>query len=362
MDAFAELCLRALSQLCAAVALLSVLCVCEEKIFTVPAKIFSYLKYSVCSERLLGSRVSDIQNSTQSSKVCFCVWKLERFSRFIFFFLLTSVHSGSCEQSDSENGTSQTSEAAVCGATEPRRGPEPPAAPNRQRSPNVDQTSSSSTNGRTGTLESDPCARRGSNLAQRVAQKTEEKPSTATSVPKASRPPQSGSTKDGDDISVGLASLMGRARTKEHRTRARAAERKDTQVEGQQRNDESETPSEEPKPSTPSGPSSPQAPKTDPLAPPVGFLPPKPVAKPNPLAPPPGFIPPPKPNPSTQATPDPLAPPAGFVPAPKRDPFAPVAGFIPKPKVDPLAPPAGFIPAPRITAVRKPEVQERMCV
>lgn len=262
------------------------------------------------------------------------------------------MRSGSCEQSDSENGTSQTSESAVSGATEPRRGPEPPAAPNRQRSPIVDQTSSGSTHGRTGTLESDAFSRRGSNLLQRVAQKTEEKPSTATSVPKVSRPPQSGSTEDGDDISVGLASLMGRARTKEHRSRARAAERKDTQVESQQRNDESETPSEEPKPSTPSAPSSPQAPKTDRLAPPVGFLPPKPIAKPNPLAPPPGFIPPPKPNPSTQATPkpDPL-------PAPKRDPFAPVAGFIPKPKVDPLAPPAGFIPAPRITAVRKPEVQ-----
>lgn len=249
----------------------------------------------------------------------------------------------SCEQSDGENSASQSEPV---GAPEPQRGLEPPAAPNPQRSPVVDQRSSSSTNGRDGI--SDLFARRGVNL--RVAQKTEEKPSTVTSVPKASRP------EDGDDISVGLASLMGRARTKEHRSRVRAAERRDTQVESQQRNDESEMPSEEPQPST-------QVPKADPLAPPIGFLPLKPnpsaAAKPNPLAPPPGFIPPPKPNPSTQATPkpDPLAPPAGFVPAPKRDPFAPVAGFIPKPKVDPLAPPAGFIPAPRITAVRKPEVQ-----
>ncbi|XP_065116666.1 unconventional myosin-XVIIIa isoform X3 [Paramisgurnus dabryanus] len=257
---------------------------------------------------------------------------------------------------DMKDSTTQ-SETAISGASESQRGQEPSTALNRQRSPIVDQKSSGPTNGRSGNFESDPFARRVVNAVQRVAQKTEEKPSAATSVPKTSRTIRAGSKEDGDDISFGLTSLMGRARSKEHRSRSRAAERKETQ-ESQQNNDASETPLEEPKPSS----STPPAPKPDPLAPPAGFLPPfspVPAAKPNPLAPPTGFIPAPKPNPSTQATPkpDPLAPPVGFVPAPKRDPFAPVAGFIPKPKVDPLAPPAGFIPAPRITAVKKPEVK-----
>uniref|UniRef100_A0A9J8CGK9 Myosin XVIIIAa n=1 Tax=Cyprinus carpio carpio TaxID=630221 RepID=A0A9J8CGK9_CYPCA len=281
------------------------------------------------------------------------------------------------------------SQTAVSGSTERQRG-EPSTAVNPERPLTVDQRSSDSVNGRHGSVESDTL-RRGLNLAHKAG--SEEKPSTATSVPKTSRPLQAGSSVDGDALSVGLTSLMGRARTKEHRSRLRAAERKEPQEESKERIGETETPSEEPQPSTPA--TSPP-PRLDPFAPPVGFLPSKPnpltppagflpVTKPDPLAPPAGFIPAPKPNPSAQPTPkpDPLAPPAGFIPAPKpnpstqltpkpnplappvgfvpipkRDPFAPVAGFIPKPKVDPLAPPAGFIPVPRSIAVQKPEVKE----
>uniref|UniRef100_A0A672ND64 Unconventional myosin-XVIIIa-like n=1 Tax=Sinocyclocheilus grahami TaxID=75366 RepID=A0A672ND64_SINGR len=255
------------------------------------------------------------------------------------------------------------SQTAVSGSTERRRG-EPSTAVNPERPLTVDQRSSDSMNGRHGSFESDTLTRRGLNLAHKAG--SEETHLTATSVPKTSRPLQAGSSVDGDALSVGLTSLMGRARTKEHRSRLRAAERKEPQEESKERIGECETPSEEPQPSTPA--ISPP-PRLDPLAPPVGFLPSKPnpltppagflpVAKPDPLAPPAGFIPAPKANPSTQPTPkpDPLAPPVGFVPAPKRDPFALVAGFIPKPKVDPLAPPAGFIPVPRSIAVRKPEV------
>ncbi|XP_058645171.1 unconventional myosin-XVIIIa isoform X5 [Onychostoma macrolepis] len=291
--------------------------------------------------------------------------------------------------SDSENSMSQ-SQTEVSGSTERRQG-EPTTAVNPERPLTVDQRCSDSRNGRHGSVESDTSARRGLNLAHKA--RSEEKPSIATSVPKTSRPPQAGSSADGDALSFGLTSLMGRARTKEHRSRLRAAERKEPQEESKERIGESETFSEEPQPSTPA--ISPP-PRLDPLAPPVGFLPSKPnpltppagflpVTKPDPLAPPAGFIPAlkpnpsaqptpktdplappagfipaPKPNPSTQLTPkpDPLAPPVGFVPTPKRDPFAPVAGFIPKPKVDPLAPPAGFIPVPRSIAVQKPEVKE----
>ncbi|XP_056127306.1 unconventional myosin-XVIIIa isoform X4 [Rhinichthys klamathensis goyatoka] len=278
------------------------------------------------------------------------------------------------------------SQTAVSGPAE-RHGGEPSTAGNPERPLIVDQRSSGSINGRHGCVESNTSARRGVNLAHKGG--SEE---SATSVPKTSRPQQAGSSGDGDALSFGLTSLMGRARTKEHRSRSRAAERKQNQEEGKERIGESETPSEEPQTSAPA---TSTAPKADPLAPPVGFLPSKsnpltllagfiPAAKPNPLAPPAGFVPAPKPNPSTQHTPkpdplapptgfipapksnppiktipkpDPLAPPVGFVPIPKRDPFAPVAGFIPKPKVDPLAPPAGFIPVPRTAAVRKPEAK-----
>ncbi|KAI2659635.1 Unconventional myosin-XVIIIa [Labeo rohita] len=307
-------------------------------------------------------------------------------------------------KSDSENSMSQ-SQTAVSGSTERRQG-EPSTVVNPAVIPlTVDQRSRDSMNGRHGSIESDALARRGLNLAPKAG--SEEKPSTATSVPKTSRPLKAGSSGDGDALSAGLTSLMGRARTKEHRSRSRAAERREPQEESKEKIGEIQTPSEGPQPST-SAISPP--PRPDPLAPPVGFLPSKlnPVAKPDPLAPPAGFIPAPKPNPSAQPTPkpdplappsgfipapkpnistettpktdplappagfipapkpnsstqlmpkpDPLAPPVGFVPTPKRDPFAPVTGFIPKPKVDPLAPPAGFIPVPRTTAVRKPEV------
>ncbi|XP_066506347.1 uncharacterized protein [Hoplias malabaricus] len=240
----------------------------------------------------------------------------------------------------------------------------------------------------------------------------------AISVPKSAKVPSQASKQE-DDISMGLTSLMGRGRTKEHRARSRAADRreaKEENVENQKPLEETmqevpalalaataNPPKEDPlappvgflpshkpnplNPPTGANPSSrpdPLAPpkgfipptKVDPLAPPTGFIPPNrahlqspptsfiPPVKADPLAPPTGFIPAPKPNtPAPPASigpspkPDPLAPPAGFVPAPKRDPLSPVAGFIPRPKVDPLAPPAGFIPAPRPIAVRKHEVQ-----
>ncbi|XP_046717678.1 unconventional myosin-XVIIIa isoform X2 [Silurus meridionalis] len=229
----------------------------------------------------------------------------------------------------------------------------------------------------------DPSAepRSNSNIAgpsqtRRVVSRVKEEPtpntvpnkaaSTATSVPKSSKPSHD------DDISVGLASLMGRGRTKDHRARSRAGrEAKET--------DENPKPVEETKQeasdNTPSPPPAHAVTKSD-TAPTVACGPatkPGPVnpsadsipkAKPDPLAPPPGFIPAPKPKPLSSPTsfspppkPDPLAPPVGFVTAPKRDPFSPVAGFIPRAKVDLLAPPAGFIPAQRPSAVRKPEVK-----
>uniref|UniRef100_A0A671SMY7 Unconventional myosin-XVIIIa-like n=1 Tax=Sinocyclocheilus anshuiensis TaxID=1608454 RepID=A0A671SMY7_9TELE len=120
---------------------------------------------------------------------------------------------------------------------------------------------------------------------------------------------------------------MGRARTKEHRSRLKAAERKEPQEESKEKIGESETASEEAQPSTPA--ISPP-PRPDPLAPPVGFLP----SKPNPLTPPTGFI--------VVAKPDPLAPPAGFIPTPK-----PNSSAQPTPKPDPLAPPVGFNSAPK---------------
>ncbi|KAG5284553.1 hypothetical protein AALO_G00027950 [Alosa alosa] len=201
----------------------------------------------------------------------------------------------------------------------------------------------------------------------------------ANSVPKgakaASGPPASGKPEK-DDISMGLASLMGRARTKEHRPRTRNSDRKEEEVkeEAQKTAEETKeaTPAPTPAPPTPapSTPAPAQAsvtpapptPKPDPLAPPAGFIP-APTPKPNPLSPPPGFIPAFKANPLAPPAgfipapkPNPLAPPAGFIPLPKKDPFAPVAGFLPPPKPDPLAPPAGFIPM-RPSVVRKPEVK-----
>ncbi|XP_051973111.1 unconventional myosin-XVIIIa isoform X1 [Xyrauchen texanus] len=268
--------------------------------------------------------------------------------------------------SDSENSPSQT---AVSGATDQRS-----VAPNQERSPIEDQQSNRCMNGRHGGVESDSLARTGMNAAQRVTPKmgSVEQASSSTSVPKSS-PLQTGRSKDRDDLSAGLTSLMGRARTKEHRSRSRAAEHKETPKQVKESQISSEEAKEETQTSVPNSASSSPASKVDPLAPPSGFIPP---AKPNPLAPPTGFILAPKPNPSTQlaSKPDPLAPPAGFIPSPKPnpltqltsklDPLAPPAGFIPSPKPnpltqltsksDPLAPPNGFIPAPKSNPTSQP--------
>ncbi|KAA8587159.1 hypothetical protein FQN60_000995 [Etheostoma spectabile] len=175
---------------------------------------------------------------------------------------------------------------------------------------------------------------------------------------------------DKDDISMGLTSLMGRGRTKDHRPRTRAQDRKeDTKEEAKQEMEKEEVKEEEEKPtvekpeeatstSVPST-TAPNAapPKLNPLTPPAGFIP---APKPNPFAPPAGFIPLPKQNQ--------LTPPPGFIPArksspvpPKQNPLARPPGFIPVPKTDPLAPPAGFIPKPRPVVVKKPEVKETSC-
>ncbi|TSM28207.1 Unconventional myosin-XVIIIa [Bagarius yarrelli] len=226
----------------------------------------------------------------------------------------------------------------------------------------------------------------GASQARRVVSRVKEEPppptpvpnklaSTATSVPKSSKPPTLAS--HDDDISAGLTSLMGRGRTKEHRARSRAGK----EVKESKENSK---PVEETKPEVPDKtcPSSPApvpnksditpnvactaSPKPDPVNVSTESIP---KAKPDPLASPPCLSPAPKSTPSAPLhclspppKQDPLAPPVGFVPAPKRDPFAPVAGFIPRAKVDPLAPPAGFIPAQRPTAVRKPEVTAKLVV
>ncbi|XP_068614961.1 unconventional myosin-XVIIIa-like [Brachionichthys hirsutus] len=156
---------------------------------------------------------------------------------------------------------------------------------------------------------------------------------------------------DKDDISVGLTSLMGRRRTKEHRPRTRTQDRKeDTKDEVEQEQQEEE---EEAKPAAEK---TEEATAAAPLSPPVGFLP---TPKPDPLAPPAGFIPVPK-----QKL---LIPPPGFIPSRKTSPLQPnqnlltrPPGFIPVIKTDSLAPPAGFIPKPR-SAVKKPEVKETPC-
>ncbi|XP_049324747.1 unconventional myosin-XVIIIa isoform X3 [Astyanax mexicanus] len=296
------------------------------------------------------------------------------------------------------------SQSVVDGGGGAARAP-PPATP-RVASPPADQRSVSSISSpnQNGSEVPRPLVRR---VVRRAGPGVEEQPPPApeppkpapapTSVPKTTKAPTQATSKE-DDISMGLASLMGRGRTKEHRSRSRAAEIQKPAEETKQENPTSATATAPPPTANP--------PKTDPLAPPVSFLPShkpmsptpptgiNPPSKPDPLAPPAGFIPATKPNPLAPPTgfippakqdplappvgflpnlksnppappsisapppkPDPLAPPAGFVPVPKRDPFAPVAGFLPRPKVDPLAPPAGFIPAQRPTAVRKPEVK-----
>lgn len=133
-----------------------------------------------------------------------------------------------------------------------------------------------------------------------------------------------------DDISMGLTSLMGRSRTKEHRPRTRPQDRKEDGKEEQEKETVEE---EEGKPSVVSHPS----PRTDPLTPPPGFIP---TPNQNLLSPPPGFIP------ARKSSPVP----------PKQKPQTRPPGFIPVTKTDPLAPPVGFIPKPRPATVKKPEV------
>lgn len=153
------------------------------------------------------------------------------------------------------------------------------------------------------------------------------------------------SAEDGDDISVGLASLMGRGRTKEHRPRTRTQDRKDDVKEEMKQEENKEGAEEEeemPAVEITQEPAfaktvTPPVPKADPLAPPPGFIP---VPKQNLLTPPPGFIP------ARKASPGPS----------KQNPLARPPGFIPITRTDPLAPPAGFIPKPRPFSIKKPEV------
>lgn len=170
---------------------------------------------------------------------------------------------------------------------------------------------------------------------------------------------------DKDDISVGLTSLMGRMKTKEHRPRTRTQDHnEDAKEQVKPEHEEAKVEEEDEKPSVkkteeatsttvPTTVAPGPAPlKSNPLTPPAGFIP---APKPHPLAPPAGFIPVPKQNL--------LTPPTGFIPARKASPVSPKQnllarppGFIPVAKTDPLAPPAGFIPKPRPVAVKKPEV------
>nr|XP_054586618.1 uncharacterized protein LOC129152431 [Nothobranchius furzeri] len=183
--------------------------------------------------------------------------------------------------------------------------------------------------------------------------------STSASEPGISKPRAAGEDKDA--LSMGLTSLMGRGRTKEHRPRTRTQDRKEEvkPEEEKEKVEEEEEEEEEgkctietsPLPAPPAP--NPELPKSNLLIPPAGFIPP---SKPNPLAPPAGFIPAPKQNP--------LTPPPGFIPAkkpspmpPKQNPLARPPGFIPVPKTDQLAPPAGFIPKARSFTVKKAEVR-----
>lgn len=166
------------------------------------------------------------------------------------------------------------------------------------------------------------------------------------------------SDEDKDDISMGLTSLMGRSRTKEHRPRTRTQDRKEDVKEEVKKDEENEKMEEEgEKPTVDKTEEATSVPAPNPA-------PPKPpVPKPDPLAPPAGFIPAPKQNL--------LTPPTGFIPArksspvpPKQNPLARPPGFIPVTKTGPLAPPAGFIPKPRPVAIKKPEVpiEENACL
>lgn len=173
---------------------------------------------------------------------------------------------------------------------------------------------------------------------------------------------------DRDDISMGLTSLMGRSRTKEHRPRTRTQDRKeDVKEEVKQEEEKEKVEEEEERPTvvkteeaapTPAPAPDPAPPKSNPLSPPAGFLP---APKPDPLAPPAGFIPVPKQNL--------LIPPPGFIPArksspvpPKQNPLARPPGFVPVIKTDLLAPPARFIPKPHPVAKKTEVLSEKVHV
>lgn len=191
----------------------------------------------------------------------------------------------------------------------------------------------------------------------------EQNHSTVSTTAAADTKPRAAVEKD--DISMGLTSLMGRSRTKEHRPRIRPLDRKeDAKEEVKQEEDttkveeqEEKTAPDKPEDAKPAAAPNPAPTKSNLLTPPAGFIPPP---KSDPLAPPAGFIPAPKQNP--------LTPPPGFIPAKKPSPvllkqniLTRPPGFIPVPKSDPLAPPAGFIPKPHPLFVKKPEVLSTEC-
>lgn len=189
-------------------------------------------------------------------------------------------------------------------------------------------------------------------VVRRVTPEQQSQPvsDAATAAAKSSR----ASAEDRDDISVGLTSLMGRGRTKEHRPRTRTQDRKDDvkeevrQEEGKEGTEEEEEEEDKPEVEITEEPATaaaapqsktvrPPVPKSDPLAPPPGFIP---APKQNLLTPPPGFIPARKTSPGLS----------------KQNPLARPPGFIPVTRTDALAPPAGFIPKPRPFSIKKPEV------
>jgi len=281
-----------------------------------------------------------------------------------------------CVQSDSDSGQSQP--VASQGPD-----PSPPVAQQPIRPPaKVSGSNGAMVGGDQGT---------GAQTVVKVVRRagtTSEPPRTtgpSNTLPRA----VGGGRPEKDDISAGLASLMGRGRTKEHRPRTRNQDRRDEPPQPEDAEPDGEPTKEKEEAGTteataaaaataspdvmsePTPPKSdpltppPTPPKSDPLTPPpppppattsaLGFLP---SFKPDPLAPPSGFIPAPRPNP--------LSPPVGFIPAPrptaqtpKANPLARPPGFVPVARSDPLAPPAGFIP--RSFSVKKPvEVQQRV--
>eukprot|EP00063_Salmo_salar_P077370 XP_014052205.1 PREDICTED: unconventional myosin-XVIIIa-like isoform X8 [Salmo salar] len=295
-------------------------------------------------------------------------------SRFSFWRQKVEVETKPASDSDGEEAETETSGDPQPLTSSTRSdsvmgGPDPPAASSRQES----------------TEDQGPTRKKGvviRRVVRRVVPGVEEQPQApsteppkaapiATSVPKTA--PLSGTKDEKDDISMGLASLMGRGRTKDHRPRTRTQDRKEDKEEEEEKEVESQEPpavKEDEAPSTSvstPAPPTPAPPKSNPTIPPTGFIP-TPAPKANPLAPPPGFIPAPKtkanplaPPPGFIPAPVPknnlFAPPPGFIPAPRQNPLARPPGFIPAPKSDPLAPPPGFVPAPRSWAVKKPETQ-----